>query len=136
MSQKLDYSAGPVWIPKMDQNVYLIDTFTTTLKAGSGSGWKLATLWMPPKDGFYVFFATIEPANNAVMADQDPSNNYYVMPATFTTTAAWNSTARALVKEPVYAKYLADICATGKIGAKDLGALVNRQIYGKFWNAP
>jgi hypothetical protein len=136
MNQKLDFLAGPVWIPKMDQNVYLIDTFTTTLKAGRGSGWSLITLWMPPKDGFYVFFATIEPASGAVVEDQDPTNNYFVMPATFTTTAAWDKTTLTLVKEPIFAKYLADICATGKIGAKDLGVLVNRQIYGKFWYNP
>ena len=132
---KVKRQAG-AWVRVTAQDVYLIDTFTKTLNAGSGSSWSLMTLWMPPKDGFYVLFATIEPANNAVMADQDPSNNYYVMPALFSTTAAWNSTARTLVKEQSFARYVVDIDGSGKIDGTDFSVLANKAIFGKFWYTP
>lgn len=127
---------GAPWLVKWKGDIYLIDEWKKTLKAGKGSGWSLLTFWMPPKDGFYIFFATIEPASDAVVEDQDPSNNIFVMPSLFTTTAAWDSTALKLVKEQSYMRYLVDFTGDGRVTAKDFAILGSGVIYGKWWHLP
>jgi len=124
----------PKWVIRTEQDVYLIDTFTVTLRAGKGSGWSLITLWMPPKDGFYVFFATIEPAKGAVVEDQDPTNNYFVMPSLFSTIARWDKTNLELITAEPYARYLVDLTGDGKVTPKEFTIL--SLVYGKEWTKP
>lgn len=119
----LGFAPGPVWTPDMDQDVILVDSFTTTIGADAGTGWGLMTLWTPPKNGFYVFFATISAADNAVIHDADWSNNYYLMPSMFTNEAVWGS----LITESTYAAYMADLTGDGKLTAGDFNMF--RQCY-------
>ena len=136
MKQKVDIGAGGAWVPEMDEDVELIDEWTITMNAESGSGWSLLTLWTPPQDGFYVLFATIESAYGSVMEDQDPSNNYFMMPETFTTTAAWDFTSLSLVKEQSFTRYLVDFTGDGVVNPREFAILGNRFIFGKRWTQP
>lgn len=115
----LGFKAGPVWIPDIDENVILVDSFTTTIGPDAGTGWGLSTLWTPPKNGFYVFFATVSAADNAIIHDADWSNNYFMMPETLTNTAKWDSTGLSLDKGDVFAGYICDLNGDGIVSAAD-----------------
>ena len=138
MSQKLGFTPNPVgepfWNPKLEQEVIKIASWTKTIDAGKGTGWGCLAIWLPPKNGFYTFFATVESASNSVTDDKDKTNNYFLMPATFTNIAKWRSSDLTLQKEGTYARYIMDVTGDNLVGSTEFAILGNKYIYNKRWN--
>lgn len=111
--------------PTARQNVgmQLIGTWTLTLQPGKGSAWNCYTVWMPPKNGTYLFQATIQAADNAAIHDEDYSNNYYLMTQPECNTAVWDFVSNQLKTDSIYAAYKCDVDGNGRVGPEDFALL-------------
>jgi hypothetical protein len=56
-----------------------IGTWTLVMGVGGGSGYAARCAWMPPINGTYVLFATIDTADGATMEDQYRADNAFAM---------------------------------------------------------
>lgn len=124
ITSKITKPSGQPYTAVLDYSVEQIGTWTKTLAANTGTGWGCYTIWMPPKNGVYILFGTIEAANDASIADQDRSNNYFALPHTFTNLAIWNTTDYSLIKDMTVGKYLCDLNGDGSVGSADLSTLL------------
>jgi hypothetical protein len=106
-----------------DTSVSLIGSWTKTMNGGTGTGWGCYTVWMPPKNGTYVLFATIEAAYSTAVADGDRSNDYMALPQAICNIASWDSVNLVLKTNPIFVQYMCDIEGNGKVGPEDFALL-------------
>ena len=131
---KLSGAGISTYAPVQIADIEKIASWTYTLNAGvygagmiapSGSGWALATNWMPTKNAAYIIYATIDIANGATGSEAVSSNNLFVLPQMCSNIAVWNFTGTAdkeALVSPVktYWNYLCDIRNVGSVSTTDL----------------
>jgi hypothetical protein len=107
----------------MDTSVELIGSWSRVIAKGAGTGWNCYTVWMPPKNGTYVLFATIEAADSTAVHDGDRSNDYMALTQAVSNIAKWDSVNLVLITNPVFVQYMCDIEGNGKVGPEDFALL-------------
>jgi len=94
-----------------------IGEWKKTMKPNSGTGLGgCVAIWLPPKNGTYLLFATIESQDSAAVHDGDTSNNYMLLSQPMSNQAVWQSNPGLYM---VYAEWLCDIDGNGKVGSSD-----------------
>jgi hypothetical protein len=115
--------APPPATARLDTSVDLIGSWSRVIPAGAGTGWNCYTIWMPPKNGTYVLFATIEAAQETQIYDGDRSNDYMALTQAVCNIASWDSVGLSLRTNPVFVQYMCDIEGNGKVGPEDFALL-------------
>jgi hypothetical protein len=114
--EDLDFAPGPVYTINKDTQLIMIRQITATIGPGAGTGWMwaLEAWFMPPSNGYYVLFATVE-YEGCMTDDQDPSNNYMAAPNVLDTVYTFDT----MDGPTTYAKYRADLDGDGRVGPSD-----------------
>jgi hypothetical protein len=118
-------------VPILNIGVEKIGTWAPTINGGAGTGWGLLTIWMPPKNGTYLLFATIQPADDTQVRDLDKSNDYFLLSKPICNIANWDKVNHGsdpdydyqLITNIVFAQYMCDMSRNGKVGPEDFAML-------------
>jgi hypothetical protein len=108
-----------------------IGTWSKVINKGSGTGWSCQTVWMPSKNGTYLLFATIQPAQDTAVYDNDRSNDYLLMSKPICNVAVWDKVNHGsnpsynynLKTNAIFAQYACDISRNGKVGPEDFALI-------------
>jgi hypothetical protein len=117
--------------PIFNIGVEKIGTWAPTINPGAGTGWGLLTIWMPPKNGTYLLFATIQPADDTEVRDLDKSNDYFLLSRPICNIAVWDKVNNGadpaynyqLLTNIIFASYMCDMSRNGKVGPEDFAML-------------
>lgn len=108
-----------------------IGTWTRVINKGASTGWNCLTVWMPSKNGTYLLFATIQPAQDTAVHDNDRSNDYLLMSKPICNIAVWDKVNHGsdpdynynLKTNPIFTQYMCDANRNGKVGPEDFALL-------------
>jgi hypothetical protein len=115
--------APPPPVQKAPAEVELVKSWTKDLTANAGTGWGLVANWLPSKNGTYIFFATIEAADSAVLHDGNTADNYFILSRPFCNEAVWDATSMSILGDKTFVQYMCDIDGDGKVGPSDFALL-------------
>lgn len=100
-----------------------IGTWTRVINKGAGTGWNCYTVWMPPKNGTYLLFATIQPADDTQVHDMDHSNDYFLLSKPICNIAKWDFVGLTLLTNSIFTQFTCDLSRNGKVGPEDFALI-------------
>jgi hypothetical protein len=109
-----------------------LGTWTKTIASNRGTGLGgCVALWLPAKNGTYLLFATIQPADDTQMHDMDHTNDYMLLSKPLCNVAVWDKVlhgtnpdyAFQLKTNSIFTSFACDLSRNGKVGPEDFALI-------------